>query len=224
MPTVTIGENTGDDYSGSTECWLKETSDPFPRNNQIVTGIWDSDIDEKVSLVSFSGISNLPSTLTVSSATFYLYSLTGASGANAILDVHVCLRNWVGAEAAWSLYSSGNSWTTDGARSTGNDRVAAVSVDKTVNTTINEYKNFGSATLAADVEDFADGTLSNYGWAIDPQPDSSTYTERLFAASTDTDGQRPYLSVTYTTGGGGATGKSNPLMGSFGGCLSGAIA
>lgn len=202
MTVVVIGDNTGDDYSGTEDAELRQTSPTT--NHGSSTNLEATKYiasDHNHSLVAFSGIGSLPSSLTVSSAVLTLYLKLANSGTHT-LTVKRVLRNWVEAQATWNIWSTGNSWTTAGCLSDGNDRDSNASTTLSIGTTYQYYTFSDDAQIQADVEDFADGTLSNYGWHIertDGTPDDTTY--RQFSSSEDTDGQRPYLSVTYTTGG-----------------------
>jgi hypothetical protein len=213
MPTVTIGGNTADDFSGSEDAQMKEalSTNNYGGTTSFQTSLWAVG-DYTHALISFSGISNLPSSLTVSSVTMYLYLTGSDSGTTATITTKRLLRDWEegtqnGADrqndtpdsCCWDEYGSGNSWTTAGGTSDGNDRSSTNSGDWSVNDTTGEYKSLSTAQLAADVEDFADGTLSNYGWHEEVTAGLSNSDYREFASTEGTDGQRPYLSVTYTS-------------------------
>ncbi len=56
------------------------------------------------------------------------------------------------------------------------------------------------AGLVADIQGFVDGSLSNYGWVLRRTDGSADSTAHVFhSASSGSSGERPYLSVTYTT-------------------------
>ena len=223
MPTEVVGDNTGDDYSGTIDVRMSaDAATTNYDNTYIEVAKWNPPSDQLDSVIAFTGLSSISASSTVSAATFALYRTEGNTPAQS-LDMHRCLRNWVENQATWNNYSTGNAWTTAGGRSDGNDRSATVSATLSTGTA-NGYQTISSAGLAADVEDFIDGTYSNYGWQMERNDGEGNSLYARFTDSEGTDGQRPYLSVTYAAAGGGATGKSNSLMGCFGGPLSGVIA
>jgi hypothetical protein len=205
MPTVVIGNNTGDDYSGTEDTMLRSA---FPDDN------YGSNIDFNVqryasgnhvtSLVRFTGLSSISSRVSVSSASLYIFKNGGNSNNNTI-TARALLRNWSESVATWNVYSTGNSWATAGGLSDGTDRSSNVSAT-IISGDTGEYKTFSSAQLAADVEGCINGDASNYGWHFERTDGSNDSTYSEFSSSNNDDGQRPYLSVTYTESGG--TGNS----------------
>lgn len=223
MTTVVIGDNTGDDFSGTDDLQVHEGSATtnFGSSTTIEIGKYGAG-DHRHSLISFTGISSLPSSLTVTSAIISLY-LTSQKNAATDVTAKRVLRDWVEAEATWTIWKTANNWTTAGGLSDGNDRSATVSDTASIANTIGLYYDFNDAAqIRADVEDFADGTLTNYGWHFERTDAANDSTWRVFASSEGTDGQRPYLTVIYTATG-GATGGANPLHGPFGGPLLGML-
>ena len=199
MPTVTIGANTTDTYSGVTDNEMRE-GDAFT-NQDSVTAIETSKFgsgDYRNISIKFSGLSNISAGSTITSATLYLY-LTAAGGSGDVISFYRILRNWQATEATWTIYSTGNSWTSGGARSVGND-VASATGTASVGTSTGAYVAFTG--LASDVQGIIDGTYGNYGWMLDRTDSANDSHFRVWASSEGTNGQRPYLEVTYTAGGG----------------------
>jgi len=207
MTVSVIGDNTGDDYSGTEDAQLKEgaATTNYGSNANFEVGKYDSG-DYTNGLVSFSGISNLPASLTVSSAVLSLY-LEGADGEGGSHTIQAkrLLRDWVEAQVTWTIWKTSNNWTSGGGESNGNDRSATLSTENTsLGTTTGQYYSFTDiAEMQSNVEDFADGTLSNYGWHLERTDAVQDQHYRVFTSSEGADGQRPYLSVTYTATGGG---------------------
>ncbi len=202
MPTVIIGDNVGDDFAGTEDNEMHEAN---PTTNNGSRTFWyvskDSSGDHRHTKLSFSGISNLPGALNVSGATLYFYQL--AQGETVNITAKKLNRNWVEAEATWTIWSTGNNWTTAGALHEIDDRSSTVTFNVGVSAANSEYKALSAAQLAIDVEDFADGTLSNYGWHLEITGAGNSGEFRQFRSSEGTGGQKPYLSVTYTVPAGG---------------------
>jgi len=117
------------------------------------------------------------------------------------------LRNWSESQSTWNIYSTGNNWTTAGGTSDGNDRSSTTTATKQIfNSDNGNYVQFTSAQLAADVQDMINTPANNFGWHIERTDGSNDATYMGYTSSEGTDGQRPYLSVTYTAGGGGGWG------------------
>jgi len=223
MTTVVIGDNTGDDFSGTEDVHMYEAAATTNQDtNGFDIGKYGSG-SHRHGLIRFTGISSLPSSLTVSSSTLNLYLHTSSGLALQDFDFRKALRAWGETTATWNTYDGSSSWTTAGALSSGNDISATVTgtlggVAKATGT----WHNFSSAQLAADVEDFADGTLTNDGWHSERTDAANDGAWRVFREHGGTDGQRPYLTVIYTAA--PPTGAIINLVGSGGLVGSGMLA
>ena len=193
MPTVTIGANTTDTYSGAIDCQLHLPEPTMNVNSTSVQLTTPTDW-ESAGLLAFTGLSNITGPVTVSAATLYLYkNQESPSFYNPTAYCRRVLRNWVENQATWNVYSTGNSWTTAGAKGDGTDRVATATTLSGLGSALNQYH--AQAISTADVEGWINGTFSNYGWLINIVESTDQFWK--FVSNTGTDGQRPYLSVTY---------------------------
>lgn len=203
MPTVTIGANTTDTYSGFADNKLKEnapTTNEGSTNNIEVTKY--SGGDWTTGLVKASGISSIPAGSIITATSLFLYQyLADFANGTYVVAAKRCLRNWVEAESTWNIYSTGNSWTTGGAFGNGTDRdTAATFVSAGLDLSTGAYKELvGNVDAIYDVQRMLDGAIPNYGWMLERTDASNDFGFRVFRSSEGTDGQRPYLSVTYTT-------------------------
>lgn len=217
MPTVVIGNNTGDDYSGVDDAQIKESR---ATNNYGGSGTYEitkyASSDHTHTLIRFSGLSSISGTVSVSSATLYqrLYYQDGSSDAYTI-TLRLLLRDWVeGIQAGndrsndspysccWNEYGSGNSWATAGGLSNGTDRSSTSSGDFAA-TGEYEYQSFTSSQFTTDVENIINESISNHGWHQERTDAQNDRRYKTFVSSEGADGQRPYLSVTYTESSGG---------------------
>lgn len=212
MVTVVIGDNTGDDYSGTEDSRMQETAYTTNYGSATEYEIQSQTTSNRHHVcLKFSGISNLPSSLSVTSSVVSLYLNLSFYSGNQTITCNRLLRNWVESQVTWDDYATSAAWTSGGATSDGNDRdgTSAASVTHSEST---GYKNFSDTSqIQGEVEDFADGTLTNYGWVF-YRSDTASDLIRLFTSSEGTDGERPYLTVTYTTTG-GSTPKFLTLLG-----------
>lgn len=215
MPTVVIGNNTGDDYSGTEDTMLLEWG-AFATRNWGARG--ETEVSKAASgdyshtLIKFSGLSNLPSSISVSAATINLSCGTHTSGTRTATAKRL-LRDWIEgtqdnadrtndspASCCWNEYGSQNTWTTAGAISDSNDRSATASGTMTMDGT--GYKSVSGSQLNTDIANMCSGSYNNYGWHLERTDGSGDSTHDVFTMSEAFDGYRPYLSVTYTESGG----------------------
>jgi hypothetical protein len=203
MPTVVIGNNTGDDYAGTEDTRLVQTSPTTNYGSGDAFDMHKAVADQYLhSIIRFSGLSNISAGVTVSSAVLSLYHFNGTSVQT--FSLRRLLRNWVEAQATWNIYSTGNNWSTAGATSDGNDRSSGVSATLTSSSSTGRYRNSGD--LSADVESFINGDLTNNGWHGERTDGADDGNIVRFRSANIGDGYRPYLSVTYEESGG--TGNS----------------
>lgn len=193
MPTVTITENTGGNFTGVDDAELDVGSPTtnFGSASPVVT----SAFNDEHTLIRFGGLSNIPSTATVTAVTVRLNFATAPGSGDIVF--RRCLRNWVEAQATWNEFSTGNSWSTGGCRGDGTDRVASASATITHGTS-SGYVDLSAAGLVSDVQAWVDGTNPNHGWLL---TDSAGYIEII--SSEGANGSRPEIIVTYTESGGG---------------------
>lgn len=207
MPTVIISNNTGADFSGTDDArifeWSIQAGTNYGSDTTAEVHALDPGAPENSSLlVKFPGLSNIVGPVTVTAATLELYMSDNFFGVEGNIDLRRVLRNWVEAEASGNNYSTGNAWTTLGAKSLGNDVASsATQTGVFVSSTDGQWISFSNANLIADVQGFINGTFSNYGWAL--FADTADPPTATFITSEGTDSFRPRLTVTYTASGGG---------------------
>ena len=205
MVGFVIGDNPGDDFPGIEDCQIHAGS---PTTNLDGFGLEVTKYgvgDHRHLLLAASGISSLPSSLTVNSASMYLYlnnhpfdSLTQ------VQTIRRMLRAWGETTATYNTTDGSTNWTTPGALDNGTDRSATITgtMDSLA---VTGWQSFSSAQLAADIEGMADGSLANYGWHRERTDAENDFTYRVYEESSGTSGLRPYLVGDYTAGGGGAS-------------------
>lgn len=198
MPTETVGENTGDDYSG---CLGTRMVSNAPDGNGSGRSTFAIELESAInrnSLILLGGLSSISSGASVSDASLFLYQ-THYVSTNQEVTLKRCLRAAVNSEFTWNIYSTGNSWTTGGGLSDGNDRSATISYQAVVSSGVGSYKEYTSAQMITDVD--ADVGVGDLIWHAERTASDSDGTFR-YRSDTGTDGERPYLSVTYEIGGG----------------------
>ena len=204
MTTVVFGDNTGDDYSGTEETNLSENNPVTPQSGFEISKYGSG--DWRHGLIRFTGMSALPPSITVSAANIYAF-IVNTSGTGYVVSGYRSLRNWVEAQATWLIYSTGNLYATAGGTGA-TDRSSTLSgTSGVIPDTFFVYATVlaDAAQLRTDVQNIASGTNPNYGWHLERTDAANDAHYRDFHAhDTGGDGERPYMTVIYTAGGGGA--------------------
>ncbi|MBD3203388.1 DNRLRE domain-containing protein [Candidatus Woesearchaeota archaeon] len=162
-------------------------------------------------LIEFN-LSNISSGYTCSNATLSLYcNYLDANAYNSLVGVYE-LRSgrstWVEGEATWNDYASGSSWTTGGADSTTEDRLAASIATFNAPASSGNWINISLNTT--EVEDWFGDSNENYGLIIIMDDETTGWTKVTFRSSdyTSDTSLRPKLVVDYSE----STGNSVPVI------------
>jgi hypothetical protein len=197
MPTETIGDNSGDDYSGSEFAEIREASPTsnFGSNSLVSYNPTGSSTEESA-VIGFSGISNITSG-TVTSASMYMYQ-SSFSGNTHTISANRLLVSFTESQVTWNIRSTGNNWNTGGAKGSGTDRSSTQTGVWSFPSSPDGYYAITDGQLITDCQNLIDGTWTIPQW-ITERTDSNSGTKNI---DTDdgTDGERPYLSITYSTG------------------------
>lgn len=158
---------------------------------------------DTVSTLTFDVAGNVTAGHTVTSATLSLFEYqAGKSGAGnqTTLTVRRILRNWVNAQETFNQYSTGNNWTTGGARGNGTDRSSTDSATLAIDSTAaGTFIDITGTQLTSDVQDMLDNSASNFGWGLysdGSSPGVLDYSYNFFRSSNyATAGDRPKLVI-----------------------------
>ena len=204
MTVTVIGDNTGDDYSGTIDGEMWSHTSGEDTNDGSNTKFYCAEFgstDWRVTALAFTGLSNIGSTEIVSSVSVGLY-IHEQGFADHGIEFRRILRDWVEAEITANDWKTSNAWTSQNAQSDGNDRNATAFTSANLGTTTGVYAVITdtSGQLLADTQDFIDLDASNYGFLLQ---NSGTTRYYRFASSEGTDGTLPYISVTHAAPAGG---------------------
>ena len=199
--TVTYQEGT-DSYTGCLDTMGQEYR-PNTNLGTLATmqATWWADTDRSNTFIKWD-LSALAGS-TVSAVSIALLQNSGSPGNT--VSVYRLLRNWVVGQATWNIYSTGNSWSTAGGAYNDADRSSTLSVSLATDNGTGTWQTWlTTAQLVTDVQNFIDGTYSNYGWVFTCN-DVGDFHEHTFASSEDTTAaERPKITITYTPSAGGA--------------------
>lgn len=201
--TVTVGDNTGNTHSGTDDVKLRQ---PNPTTNFGSDTVWEvtkyAASDHTHSVIKFPGLSSITGPVTVTAATLYMRIAAVGGAVTYTVEARRVLRDWVEGQATWNVYSTGNSWTTAGGLSDDNDRSSTISGSVSVSPSF-IYFGLTGGQFITDVQNMINGVVPNYGWHLERIGTGEDGNYRIFRSSEGTDGQRPYLEITYTEAGGG---------------------
>jgi hypothetical protein len=154
---------------------------------QYYRGLWKFDVS---SIPSGSVVSAASLTLNCSAAT--------DNSKHSYLKIYRQLKAWVEAEVTWNIYSTGNNWTSAGGFNASDcEQTEIGSADVTI------AASYTIALTASKIQEWISGTLTNNGLFGKEQEDNGNTNsyKRYDSSENGTAGNRPLLSVTYTTGG-----------------------
>lgn len=196
MPTIVISLNSGADFAGITDTQIKESAATTNyASGQYMEATSYGAGDNTRALLNIAPPS-LGGTVTVSAASLSLYQQNAETGTRTI-DLFKLLRGT--SAATWNTYDGTNNWGTAGATGVA-DYDATALASLAVTTTSGVYKTWSSAGLIAYVQAQINAAATmRFLIARNPitaPPEDVTFNN--FSQSDDTDGLRPYLTVTYT--------------------------
>jgi hypothetical protein len=214
MPVITIGENTGNSYTGCEDSEIQVNNSTNNYGGSLTQAFGSNDYIFWEVLIKFSGISNIPAGATINSASLFIYSTT-IDDVQFTAVMRRVLRDWVegtqtGADrqldtpdsCCWDEYGSGNAWTSAGCLGNGTDRISDTSGSGTISTSEGYKEIVLNAQGLTDIANFRSGAYNNYGWLITHSTVPASNERSMITFSEGTDANRPYLSVNYTESGG----------------------
>jgi hypothetical protein len=198
MPTVTFGENTGDDFSGVVDARMPEI-DPTTNygSDSVIAASNFGGGDLQSSAIRIDGLSSITGPVVVSDASLDLW--IDSINSTPSYDMHRLLASFTEGGVTWNTRDGSTAWGTGGARGSGTDHAATVTASVSGGSA-GGYQNITSAQLIADVQDWINGVNLNLGWVL--RPTGGNGQAYIYVSSEGTDGNRPRLNVTYAEAGG----------------------
>lgn len=213
MTTQIVSENTtaqnatGTLSSGTEATWIDDQATDTNHDGEGDSGLkvsYSGGTINYASLIGFT-IPSAPPGESLVSATLYLYQTYNGGNAGTI-NCHALLVDFNEAQATWNDRVTSTAWTTAGARSDGNDRVAATTDTEAV------PGGFNSGTGAYVSFDVTDDIGTYTEWLFEADT-AAGQIDLTYSADDGTDGQRPELVLEYTAA---ASGGALPLINPYG--------
>lgn len=203
--TVYITENTidiaytsipydaGTFSTGVLDAWLNAgaTTTNYVSDEYLSLGYWTGPFyDTAVFIFDVSGI---PSTAEITDVSLVMSCRGGCATFANVIEIRRCLVNVDIATTTYQIYSTGNSWQSNGGVG-GSD--GAASSSSFAKDGANDWFVGTGAGLISDVQGWVDSSYANYGWLI-VNPGTTDGDFGQFNSSNVVNGWRPYLKVEY---------------------------
>jgi hypothetical protein len=158
------------------------------------------------SLIKFD-LSNIPTNATITSAVLSLYMASEKSSNDRSIYAYRMLKDWQEASVTYNKYDATNDWGTAGGFAAADCEQTDIGNTALVATETVGWKDI--TLTAAEVQDWTDGTMANYGMMLKMATETSDqYRFHSSNYATDTT-LHPKLTVTYTTPSLSSTGVVN---------------
>lgn len=202
MPIITIGLNSTDTYSGFIDnAILSDFPNGADPNSTEIQIVGNGTNPTRAALVkpNIAAALSVLTGATINSAQYEFKRSGGFIGGTMTGRLRRLLRAWVEAEADWTIWSTGNSWTTGGAQGNGTDRDSSDISTATLSDTSDEIVIFTG--LGPWVSDVANSIVVNNGHSFFT-PEGADW---RFHTGQAADGDRPRLRIDYTAAAVGAS-------------------
>lgn len=214
MPTITIGQNSTDDYSGLIDTFIMHngTGTADTVNFDFQSDLWayaSPDPDTRVTLIK----ATMPGILTgatITSASLFVHQVDHDNALT--IELRRMLRAWTDTGATWLTSDGSTSWGTSGAQNNTSDRDSTIVSSVVIGAGDADITWHEFTGLASLVQAWVDGTYSNHGVQLQKSVWGAEFYLSQMESSNASDGNRPYLSVTYTAGAGGSSSNGGLMM------------
>jgi len=184
------------DASADTFIRQESATTNFSTSDKLYIGEYNGGAELDRALLQFD-LSAIPAGATINSASLSLYAIEDWSSNARTVRVYRVKRAWVGSEATWNVYSTGNSWQTAGGFGANDAEQTDIgSLALGAAETLNEYKVW-SLTASAVEEMISGGTWTDHGFLVKVDTESDDLYG--YASTEDSDSShRPKLELDYT--------------------------
>ncbi len=205
MPTITISQNTGADYTGISAAQPRESQPTTNYYNQVAFECTAyNSFDRRHVLFSITNSTGISGPVTVTGATLGIQCNDNGGTNTNDFDIHEVIVSAITTQATWDDRLTATAWTSNGGLNSTDVNMAPVA--SVTNVVTSGVTNFSSAALDSLVEDMLNGVTSEILLLMVRNPDTAyDFTYNVFDGVGNTT-SGPVLTVPYTSGGGATTG------------------
>lgn len=200
MATVTIGANTGNTYPGIEDAYIDSVASAVNYGSSSDLYIHENTTVIRHTVMKFTGLSNITGPVSVSSAVLSIKNRDAVAGTTPI-SVFRLLQPFVVGQVTWQKRNTSTNWTTAGARNSTDADIGVTLATGTIPATSETFFNVSGAAFTQYIQDVINGVITDHGILLTPTQVGqvgSNAVKRLGSNEAVTDGNRVYLTITYT--------------------------
>lgn len=201
MTTQSIGANTGDTFPGIVDAYLDSVASAVNYGSSSDLYIHENTTVIRHSVMKFTGLSNIVGPVSVSSAVLSIKNRDAVAGTTPVSAFKLLVPFVVG-QVTWNKRDSTNNWTSTGGRNATDADTSAALATGTIPSTSETFFTMTGAGFNAYIEGVINGSITDHGILLVPTQAGqvgSNAVKRLGSNEAVTNGNRVYLTVTYTT-------------------------
>lgn len=187
----------------SDDTWIRDGNPTQNRGTDpnISVGEWNAGADVRRGLVQFD-FSSIPAEATITSAVLSIWVAGDTSDNARTISAYRVLRNWIGTQATWNIYITGNNWGTAGCSNTSTDREAGAIGTQSVAASPSVGDEIAITLTNASIQTMiTDGGFTNNGWLLKVDTENNDLIDYDSSRGTTVE-ERPKLVINYSLPGG----------------------
>ena len=199
MTIATISQNTGATYAGVSHSSLFEQFAGSAQTNTYAGTVLTQSVtsDRRHSTLTFSGLSNILSGATITSASLVLTAGGGSGGVESVSLYRLLVPHAGRLIETWNNRDTGVPWTSNGGNNA-TDIDTTPAATTTVTAANGQVATFSGAGLAALVQGWVSGSIANHGVMLAQTTEASLTGTNVYFWSPDNATLGPVLTIDYT--------------------------
>lgn len=200
MTTVKIGANTGDTFPGIQDSYIDSVASAVNYGSGSDLYIHENTTVIRHSVMKFTGLSNISGPVSVSSAVLSIKNRDAVAGTTPVSAFRLLVPFVVG-EVTWLKRNTSTNWTVAGARNSTDADTSVTLGSGTIPSTSETFFTVSGAAFTQYIQDVINGVVTDHGILLTPTQSGqvgSNAVKRLGSNEAVTNGNRVYLTITYT--------------------------